>query len=131
MKHATPTLLTTLACLTLTTACSPNTNTPQPSSVTDRATTRLHDIPEFKACVNRDGTPQQKAAVQHITKLTGMNDWDGVRDSAKAWTDWTGGIKHAADANLITSAFADCYQSGDGRIAVYTSDGHVAGTGEF
>lgn len=88
-------------------------------------------LQEFVACVNKSGTATEKAAVKHVTKLTNMDDWNGILDNPKAWTDWEGGIQHTADANLITSAFAGCYKSDNGLITVYTADGHVAGTGNF
>jgi hypothetical protein len=99
---------------------------PQPDPV------RKTPLQEFQACVSKGGTPTEKAAVKHVVKLTGMDDWNGFLDNPKAWTDWKGGIlEHGADANLIASAFADCYHSDNGLVTVYTSDGHVAGNGKF
>jgi hypothetical protein len=99
---------------------------PQPEPV------KATPIQEFKACVEEGGTPTENAAVRHVVKLTGMDDWNGFLDNPKVWTDWKGGIlEHGADANLIASAFADCYKSDNGLVTVYTSDGHVAGNGKF
>lgn len=98
---------------------------PQPSPV------KKTPLQEFQACVAKGGTATEKVAVKHITKLSNMDDWNGILDNPKAWTDWTGGLTHSADATLIASAFADCYKSDNGLLTVYTSDGHVAGNGQF
>ena len=88
-------------------------------------------LQEFQACVAKGGTATEKAAVKHVVKLTGMDDWNGILDNPKAYADWKGGIKNMADANLIASAFADCYKSDNGLLTVYSADGHVAGNGQF
>lgn len=89
-------------------------------------------LQEFQACVADGGTPTEKAAVKHVTKLSGMDDWNGILDNPKVWTDYTGGLfKHASDAELIASAFADCYKSDNGLVTIFDRDGHVAGNGRF
>jgi hypothetical protein len=98
---------------------------PQPDPV------RKTPLQEFQACVAKGGTATEKAAVKHVVKLSGMDDWNGILDNPKAFTDYTGGIRRGADATLIASAFADCYKSDNGLLTVYTSDGHVAGNGQF
>lgn len=98
---------------------------PQPTPVKKTA------LQEFQACVAKGGTPNEKAAVKHVVKLSGMDDWNGILDNPKAFADWNGGIKRSADATLIASAFADCYESDNGLLTVYSADGHVAGNGQF
>lgn len=99
---------------------------PQPDPV------KKTPLQEFQACVAKGGTATEKAAVKHVVKLSGMDDWNGILDNPKAFTDWTGGFaEHSGDATLIASAFADCYKSDNGLLTVYTSDGHVAGNGQF
>jgi hypothetical protein len=99
---------------------------PQPTPVKKTA------LQEFQACVAKGGTATEKAAVKHVVKLSGMDDWNGILDNPKAWTDYTGGLAaHGSDATLIASAFADCYQSDNGLVTVYDKDGHVAGNGQF
>jgi hypothetical protein len=98
---------------------------PQPDPV------RKTPLQEFQACVAKGGTATEKAAVKHVVKLSGMDDWNGILDNPKAFTDYMGGIRRGADATLIASAFADCYKSDNGLLTVYTSDGHVAGNGQF
>lgn len=98
---------------------------PQPDPV------KATPLQEFKACVEEAGTSEEVAAVSHVVKLTGMDDWNGILDNPKAYTDWKGGIRRNADANLIASAFASCYKSDNGLITVYSADGHVAGNGQF
>lgn len=99
---------------------------PQPTPV------KKTPLQEFQACVAKGGTATEKAAVKHVVKLTGMDDWNGFLDNPKAWTDWKGGIlEHGADANLIASAFAGCYKSDNGLVTVYGADGHVMGNGQF
>lgn len=89
-------------------------------------------LQKFQACVANGGTATEKAAVGHVTKLSGMDDWNGVLDNPKAFTDFNGGMAaHGADATLIAAAFADCYKSDNGLITVYDRDGHVVGAGNF
>ena len=108
------------------TAPSEGDSNPQPDPI------KKTPLQEFQACVAKGGTATEKAAVKHVVKLSGMDDWNGILDNPKAFTDWTGGFaKHSGDATLIASAFADCYKSDNGLLTVYTSDGHVAGNGQF
>lgn len=99
---------------------------PQPDPV------KKTPLQEFQACVAKGGTATEKAAVKHVTKLSGMDDWNGILDNPKVFTDYTGGLfEHGDDATLIAAAFADCYKSDNGLVTIYDKDGHVAGNGQF
>lgn len=89
-------------------------------------------IQEFKACIQEKGMVAEKTAGTHVTKLSGMDDWNGILDNPKIWTNYVGGFAaHAAEGNVLASVFADCYSSENGLVTVYGQDGHVIGTGQF
>lgn len=87
----------------------------------------------FKACVAENGTPPEKEAVQHVTKVTGTEERNDILDSADVFTDYTGGIMgpHTGDAKLIASAFTSCYDSDNGLVTVYGADGEILSNGNF
>lgn len=88
---------------------------------------------EFAACVNKSGTSAEKAAVKHVTKVTGADDFNGILDAPEVFTTYTGGFmsKDAGGAKLIASAFAGCYKSDNGLVTVYGSDGEMISNGKF
>jgi hypothetical protein len=88
---------------------------------------------EFTACVNKNGTPTEKAAVQHVTKVTGADKQNNILDSVEVFTDFTGGLvgPHAADGKLIASAFTSCYESDNGLVTVYDKAGEILANGNF
>lgn len=100
---------------------------PQPTPV------KRTPLQEFQMCVEEGGTPTEVKAVKHVVKLSNMDDWNGILDNPKAWTDYSGGAfgGHGPDAALVASAFADCYKSKNGLVTVYDKDGHVMTTGQF
>ncbi|MEV0556249.1 hypothetical protein AB0I27_22705 [Streptomyces sp. NPDC050597] len=88
---------------------------------------------EFKACVAKSGTPAEKSAVGHVTKVTGADKSNGILDAAEVFTDYTGGFmsKNNGDAKLIASAFASCYESENGLVTVYGNDGEMISNGNY
>ncbi|BCL18259.1 hypothetical protein ACPCBX_06250 [Streptomyces tuirus] len=87
----------------------------------------------FKECVAQKGTPTEKTAVKHVTKVTGADERNNILDSAEVFTDYTGGIvgPHAADGKLIASAFATCYDSNNGIVTVYDKNGEILSNGNY
>ncbi|MEU5506438.1 hypothetical protein [Streptomyces fungicidicus] len=88
---------------------------------------------QFKAFVRKNGTPQEKDAVSHITKVQGADEQNDILDAADVYTDFTGGImgEGTGPAKLIASAFADWKQSDNGLVTVYDADGEIIGNGNF
>lgn len=88
---------------------------------------------QFKDCVAKSGTAGEKKAVGHVTKVTGADKSNGIMDSAEVFTDYTGGFMSAnnGDAKLIASAFASCYESENGLVTVYGSDGDIISNGNY
>lgn len=88
---------------------------------------------QFKDCVAKSGTAGEKKAVGHVTKVTGADKSNGIMDSAEIFTDYTGGFMSAnnGDAKLIASAFASCYESENGLVTVYGSDGDIISNGNY
>lgn len=87
----------------------------------------------FKACVAENGTPPEKEAVEHVTKVTGTEERNDLLDSADVFTDFTGGLMgpHTGDAKLIAAAFTSCYDSDNGLVTVYGADGEILSNGNF
>lgn len=88
---------------------------------------------EFVACVNKAGTPGEKDAAKHVTKVTGADKTNDILDSAEIFTDYAGSMM-TGDANkgkLLASAFASCYKSENGLVTVYNKDGELLGNGQF
>ena len=88
---------------------------------------------EFKDCVAKSGTSGEKQAVGHVTKVTGADKKNDILDSAEVFTDYTGGFMSAnnGEAKLIASAFASCYESENGLVTVYGSDGDIISNGNY
>ncbi|MEU9731559.1 hypothetical protein [Streptomyces sp. NPDC048002] len=88
---------------------------------------------EFKDCVAESGTAGEKQAVAHVTKVTGADKNNDILDSAEVFTDFTGGLMSAdnGEAKLIASAFASCYESENGLVTVYGSDGDIISNGNY
>ncbi|MFE0435063.1 hypothetical protein ACFW2K_08885 [Streptomyces nigra] len=88
---------------------------------------------QFKDCVAESGTFAEKAAVKHVTKVTGADKSNDILDAAEVFTDYTGGFlsKNNGDAKLIASAFASCYESKNGLVTVYGSDGDMISNGNY
>lgn len=88
---------------------------------------------EFKSCVNKNGTAGEKAAVQHVEKVVGTESRNDIFDSAEVYTDFKGGIlgKDNGRAKLVAAAFASCYESDNGLVTIYGSDGEMIANGNF
>ncbi|MBT1091783.1 hypothetical protein DMH26_30715 [Streptomyces sp. WAC 05379] len=88
---------------------------------------------QFKACVTKSGTDSEKAAVGHVTKVTGTDKTNDILDAAEVFTDYKGGFlsENAGDAKLIASAFASCYESKNGLVTIYGSDGDMIANGNY
>lgn len=96
------------------------------------ATTKTQ-VEEFTACVNKTGTPTEKTAVKHVTKVTGADKRNNILDAAEVFTDFTGGLMgpHQGDAKLIATAFTSCYESDNGLVTVYGEDGEMIANANF
>jgi hypothetical protein len=99
----------------------------------DKGTEKASQAEQFKAFVQKNGTPQEKDAVAHITKVQGADEQNDILDAADVYTDFTGGImgEGTGPAKLIASAFADWKQSDNGLVTVYDADGEIIGNGNF
>lgn len=88
---------------------------------------------QFKDCVAKSGTAAEKSAVGHVTKVTGADKSNDILDAAEVFTDYKGGFlsENAGDAKLIASAFASCYESKNGLVTVYGSDGDMISNGNY
>ncbi|MFJ4682040.1 hypothetical protein [Streptomyces sp. NPDC088789] len=82
----------------------------------------------FQECVRVEGTAGEKAAVEHVTKVTGAEG--GV---SEVFTDFSGGVAgpDRGEAKLVASAFGSCYGSEGGLVSVYGEDGDVLATGRY
>lgn len=99
----------------------------------DKGTEKASQADQFKAFVQKNGTPQEKDAVAHVTKVQGADEQNDILDAADVYTDFTGGImgEGTGPAKLLASAFADWKQSDNGLVTVYDADGELLGTGNF
>ncbi|MEH0586215.1 hypothetical protein QA942_19845 [Streptomyces sp. B21-106] len=97
------------------------------------AAAKKTQVEEFTACVNKTGTPTEKTAVKHVTKVTGADKQNNILDNAEIYTDFTGGIvgPHQGEGKLIASAFTSCYESDNGLVTVYDKDGQILSNAQF
>ncbi|MEV2255153.1 hypothetical protein AB0I94_32010 [Streptomyces sp. NPDC050147] len=88
---------------------------------------------QFKACVAKGGSGSEKAAVKHVTKVTGADKKNDILDAAEVFTDFTGGVvgPHASDGKLVASAFGSCYESENGLVTVYDKGGEILSNGNY
>ncbi|MEU6110971.1 hypothetical protein ABZ853_21515 [Streptomyces albidoflavus] len=88
---------------------------------------------QFKAFVEENGTPKEKEAASHVTKVQGADKQNNLLDTADIYTDYTGGLmgEGLGPAKLLASSFADWKQSKNGLVTVYDADGELLGNGEF
>ena len=88
---------------------------------------------EFTACVAKTGTPTEKTAVKHVTKVTGADKQNNLLDNAEIYTDFSGGIvgPHQGEGKLIATAFTSCYESDNGLVTVYDKDGEILANANF
>ncbi|MET9757679.1 hypothetical protein ABZ016_01260 [Streptomyces sp. NPDC006372] len=88
---------------------------------------------QFRACVAKNGTDTEKAAAEHVTKVTGADKRNDILDSAEVFTDFTGGLMgpHQGEGKLIASAFTSCYESKNGLVTVYDKDGELLANANY
>lgn len=90
---------------------------------------------QFKAFVNKNGTPKEKDAVSHVTKVQGAEDVDGLLNTADIYTDYTGGLmgQGMGPSKLLASAFADWRKTDDGGglVTIYDADGELISNGNY
>ncbi|MER6844350.1 hypothetical protein [Streptomyces platensis] len=96
---------------------------PAPTSPADR----------FKAFVAKHGSPNEQAALGHVTKVQGADELNDILDSVDIYTDFTGGLMgpHQSEGKLIASAFADWKESKNGLVTVYDVKGEILSNGNF
>ncbi|MFG3133720.1 hypothetical protein [Streptomyces tendae] len=99
----------------------------------DKADEKASQAEQFKAFVQKNGTPKEKDAVSHVTKVQGADEQNDILDAADVYTDFTGGImgEGTGPAKLIASAFADWKDSENGLVTIYDADGELLGNGQF
>ncbi|MFD1274874.1 hypothetical protein [Streptomyces kaempferi] len=124
-------------------ACSAATNDSGTKTGTDNAKpaatakadskTMASQAEQFTACVNKNGTPTEKAAVKHVTKVTGADKQNNILDAPEVYTDFSGGLAgpHQAEGKLIATAFTSCYKSDNGLVTVYDKDAQVLANAQF
>ncbi|MFE7542997.1 hypothetical protein [Streptomyces platensis] len=88
---------------------------------------------QFKAFVAKHGSPNEKAALGHVTKVQGADELNDILDSVDIYTDFTGGLMgpHQSEGKLIASAFADWKESRNGLVTVYDVKGEILSNGNF
>ncbi|MGA5900095.1 hypothetical protein [Streptomyces venetus] len=88
---------------------------------------------QFRSCVAKNGTDTEKAAAEHVTKVTGADKRNDILDSAEVFTDFTGGLMgpHQGEGKLIASAFTSCYESKNGLVTVYDKDGELLANANY
>ncbi|MGA5565441.1 hypothetical protein ACPCUV_30325 [Streptomyces platensis] len=88
---------------------------------------------QFKAFVAKHGSPNEKAALGHVTKVQGAEELNDILDSVDIYTDFTGGLMgpHQSEGKLIASAFADWKESKNGLVTVYDVKGEILSNGNF
>ncbi|WP_051789977.1 hypothetical protein [Streptomyces sp. NRRL S-1022] len=85
----------------------------------------------FKRWAKANGSPADKAAVAHVTRVHGAFGGNGMVD---VYTDWTGGMfgGHNPDGKLVVSAYQTWMPgTGSGLVTVYDADGEILANGNF
>ncbi|WP_307162684.1 hypothetical protein [Streptomyces rishiriensis] len=87
----------------------------------------------FQACVAKTGTATEKAAIKHVTKVTGADKRNNILDAPEVFTDFTGGLMgpNQGEGKLIASAFTSCYESDNGLVTVYDKDGEILANANY
>jgi metal-dependent amidase/aminoacylase/carboxypeptidase family protein len=96
-------------------------------------------VEEFKAYVAKNGTPQEQAAVKHVTKIQGGEDNNDILDTASIHTDFKGDLMDTdatGSATLLASSFAEFQKSRgnaskNGLVTVYNATGQILGNGKY
>ncbi|MFE6826300.1 hypothetical protein [Streptomyces sp. NPDC057690] len=105
----------------------------EPAKEEDRAESTKTQAEEFQACVAKSGTPTEKAAIKHVTKVTGADKRNNILDAPEVFTDFTGGLMgpHQGEGKLIASAFTSCYESDNGLVTVYDENGEILANANY
>ncbi|MFD5235964.1 hypothetical protein [Streptomyces tendae] len=106
---------------------------PAEDKAEDKAEEKASQAEQFKAFVQKNGTPKEKDAASHVTKVQGADEQNDILDAADVYTDFTGGImgEGTGPAKLIASSFADWKDSENGLVTIYDADGELLGNGQF
>lgn len=114
-------------------SAKPNDEPTTSSTSRPKAKVQKTQAEEFVACVKESGTPSEKAAVEHVTKVTGADKTNDIADLAEIFTDYSGDLMSgdASKGKLLASAFTSCYKSDNGLVTVYNKDGEILSNGNF
>ncbi|WP_309235462.1 hypothetical protein [Streptomyces sp. TRM64462] len=88
---------------------------------------------QFKEFVAKNGTPQEKTAAEHVTRIQGADEQNDLLDTAEIHTDYAGGLlgPNAGKGKLLASVFAEWRQSKNGLVTVYDKDGEILANGNY
>ncbi|WP_062651711.1 hypothetical protein [Streptomyces maremycinicus] len=115
------------------TSASPKAEADQDTPAKEEAPAEKTQAEEFQACVAKTGTPTEKAAIKHVTKVTGADKRNDILDAPEVFTDYSGGLMgpHQGEGKLIASAFTSCYESDNGLVTVYDKDGEILANANY
>lgn len=96
-------------------------------------------VDEFRDFVKAKGTDEEKAAVQHVTKIQGADRNNDILDTADIYTDFKTDLmdgEATGAAKLIASTFAEFQAdrgkgSANGLVTVYNATGDMLGNGNY
>ncbi|WP_326697890.1 hypothetical protein OG909_11430 [Streptomyces sp. NBC_01754] len=93
----------------------------------------LSQADQFKAFIGENGTDAEKAAAEHVIKVQGADESNGILDAAEVYTDFTGGMMgpHQGEGKLLASAFADWKDSKNGLVTIYDEAGEILSNGQY
>lgn len=104
----------------------------------DSGKTDQNPVHAFQAYVTQHGTPNERSAVKHVTKVQGADSKNDVLDSAEVYTDFKGDMvsADASKGKLIASAFRDWEESRgkaskNGLVTVYNRSGAILSNGNY
>ncbi|MET8168794.1 hypothetical protein ABZT34_31845 [Streptomyces sp. NPDC005329] len=115
------------------TSASPKADAGKDTPAKEEAPAEKTQAEEFQACVAKTGTPTEKAAIKHVTKVTGADKRNDILDAPEVFTDYSGGLMgpHQGQGKLIASAFTSCYESDNGLVTVYDKDGEILANANY
>lgn len=114
------------------------TSSKAPAAKKPKTETAQSPAQQFKTYVAKNGTPTEKAAVSHVTKIQGADSENDILDSADIYTNYSGDLMSGdtASGKLLASAFADWQasrgkDSKNGLVTVYNKDGDLLSNGKY
>ncbi|MGW0874270.1 hypothetical protein ACWD3Z_27860 [Streptomyces sp. NPDC002740] len=115
------------------TSASPKADAGQDTPAKEEVPAEKTQAEELQACVAKTGTPTEKAAIKHVTKVTGADKRNDILDAPEVFTDYSGGLMgpHQGEGKLIASAFTSCYESDNGLVTVYDKDGEILANANY